>query len=65
MKNRACWFLSTFLGVALLISNGWWLYGALDRASIEKYHDQMLWDRLEALKDALAALPVVAQTEQC
>ncbi len=61
MTSRTGWLFSGFLLVALVVSNGWWFYGALDQASIEKYHDQMLWERLEALKSALAALPVVAE----
>ena len=63
MKGRVCWLLLSFFVVAFLASNGWWLYAALDRASIEKYHEQMLWERAEALEDALAALVVVATTE--
>ncbi len=45
----------------MLASNAWWFYAALDQASIQKYHEQMLWERLAALKDALAALPSVAE----
>ena len=60
MRGRVCWVLLGCLVIALLASNGWWLYAALDRASIEKYHEQMLYERAEGLDDALAALPAVA-----
>lgn len=61
MTKRACYLLSGFLALALLASNVWWAYAALHQASIQKYHEQMLWERLTALKDALAAIPAVAE----
>ncbi len=60
MRVRIGWVVASVLAALLVASNLFWLYRALDQASIEKYHDQMLYERLEALSAALAVIPTLA-----
>jgi len=44
--------------ILLLVgSNGWWMYRALDQASINKYTEMSLDYRLASLQAALRAIP--------
>ncbi|MEM9556721.1 MAG: hypothetical protein AAGC60_20850 [Acidobacteriota bacterium] len=59
--NRRRWvYLSLILAIALAASNLWWLYQALDQASIEKYHEQMLHERLHAMEAAQRSMVSLA-----
>ena len=51
------------LVLALIGSNGWWAYQALDAGVTATYLDVALQDHHEALAQALAILPVVADPE--
>jgi len=48
------------LALALVVSNSWWLYGAIDRGVTATYREVTLQEHHEALAQALAILPVVA-----
>ena len=45
--------------LALVLSNAWWLYAAIDEGVTHKYTDQMLYERGETAKALAAALPAL------
>lgn len=60
MSKRAWFLLSLMLTGTLLVSNFWWFYQSLDQASVEKYHEQMLYERLHAMESAQRAMVSLA-----
>ena len=55
--NRQSLGIIAVLTVLLVGSNGWWLYKALDQASVDKYQELELDYRLKSARAALQALP--------
>ena len=53
--------LITILALALIITNGWWFYGAIDSGVTDKYQEIMLRERAEMLKDLMAVSPQFAK----
>ena len=51
--------LAIGLLLALVLSNAWWLYAAIDEGVTHKYTDQMLYERGETAKTLAAALPTL------
>ena len=49
------------LSIALVVSNGWWLYHMLDSGITSTYRDVTLEDHHVALVQAFAAFPVAAR----
>jgi hypothetical protein len=60
MSQRAAIVTVGTLLLALVASNLWWFYRFADIAVTEKYHDQMLYERLHALRAAHLVLPSLA-----
>ena len=55
--NRQSLGIIAVLTVLLVGSNAWWVYRALDQASIDKYQELELDYRLKSARAALQALP--------
>ena len=51
------------LSLALLASNAWWFYQALDAAVTASYREVSFQEHQEALTQALALIPVAARTD--
>ena len=62
MKRILYIVLLLLLAGLLVASNSWWFYQTLDRASIEKYHGQMLYERLHALTALQKVVPGLASS---
>ena len=58
-RSPGCW-LSAFLGVLLVVSNGWWMLQELNAGVTEEYREQMSSERQEILREALAVMPALA-----
>jgi len=54
-------FIITFLTIALILSNLWWVYNTIDASVTTTYQNVSLEDNHEALSQALAILPLVAK----
>jgi hypothetical protein len=46
--------------VALVVSNGWWAYNAVDAGITATYHDHAFQEHRQALTELLAVAPVAA-----
>lgn len=57
---RAAKFAIVFLLLALIASNAFWLYLAVDAGVSRSYREVVLRDYREALSQALAILPIAA-----
>ena len=52
------WRITTFvLIIALIASNGWWLYEAIDAGVTNKHQEQMMYERTGMLKQLISATP--------
>ena len=52
------WKITTFvLIIALIGSNGWWLYSAIDAGVTNKYQEQMMYERTGMLKQLISVTP--------
>lgn len=59
--RRLPWVLVGLLALSLVLTNGWWFYVTIDQAVTDKYQEQMVWERGQALENALRALPPLAE----
>jgi hypothetical protein len=50
----------TLLAVALVASNGWWAWTALDAGVTAAYHEQAFAEHHQALAELLAVVPVAS-----
>jgi cell wall-associated NlpC family hydrolase len=58
VTRSTIWIAS--LAIALVASNGWWLYTAVDAGVTASYREVSFRDHREALSQTLAVLPVAA-----
>lgn len=47
--------------VALFLTNGWWLFTAVDAGVTEKFRDQMLYERAGMLKQLIKVTPALSK----
>lgn len=52
------WKITTLLLIiALLGTNGWWLYNAIDAGVTNKYRDQIMYERSGMLEQLISVIP--------
>ncbi|MCG7964768.1 MAG: hypothetical protein N0E54_18850 [Candidatus Thiodiazotropha taylori] len=54
-------WLINVLVLLLIITNGYWLYGALDQGVMLSYRDQQVYELEETRKQLMAVMPKVAR----
>jgi Tfp pilus assembly protein PilO len=59
--QRLPWVLASILAVAVVVSNGWWLYWSIDQAVTAKYADQMQYECTHSLAASLNLAQALAE----
>ena len=56
-------FTTLLLALALIGTNGWWLYNAIDAGVTKKYQDQMMYERYGMLEQLISITPELASNK--
>jgi hypothetical protein len=61
MKSRTSTVVISVLAGALVASNAWWLYAAVDSGVTSSYREQAFHEHREALAQLIAVVPAVSE----